>query len=270
MIHKLGRLPRKFDPRVPHWSALRYKLPAIPQAPSSESYTSGIPAIGMMGNDDWGDCACAGAYHLRQLWQWNATGTMPPEGTAQALQLYAEVTGFNINAGPPGNNPTDQGTCLQDLLAYWLKTGIPLADGTRHKILAYFEVDPLNAADLSLGTAESAGLYMGWNVPAFVEQLESPGSILGAPPAGADTSIVGGHCTVSGGYAPSPAMAGARREFESWGSTNYQMEPVFWNANVDEVYVILANDFVRTSGTTPFGLPLSVWEEQMAAIKEAA
>lgn len=172
---RYGRLPRKFDPRVPHFSALRYMLPALPQAPVSEDYYSKLPAIGMLGNDQWGDCACAGAYHLLQLWQWNATGTMPNAGTAQALQLYSEVTGFDPNAGPSGGNPTDQGTALQDLLAYWLKTGIPLADGTRHKILAYFEVDPLNVADMNLGTAESAGLYTGWNVPAFVEQQQTPG-----------------------------------------------------------------------------------------------
>jgi hypothetical protein len=259
---KYGRLPRKFDPRVPHWSALRYRLPVLPQAPASISYVTGIPSIGMMGNSDWGDCACAGAYHLRQLWQWNATGTMPPEGTAQALQLYSEVTGFNQAAGPPGNNPTDQGTCLQDLLAYWLKTGIPLADGTRHKIIAYFEVDPLNVADLNLATAESAGLYTGWNVPAFVEQQQAPGSIWDT---GTDNTIVGGHCTVSGGYA-----VNGNRETESWGETNYAMTPRFWAANVDEAYVILAQDFVKANGDTPFGIPLSAWEDQMSAIKEAA
>jgi hypothetical protein len=258
---KFGRLPRKFDPRVPHWSALRYKI-TLPAAPPSQSYVTGIPDIGMLGNDDWGDCACAGAYHLLQLWQWNATGTMPNAGTAQALQLYSEVTGFNQSAGPPGNNPTDQGTALQDLLAYWLNTGIPLADGTRHKIIAYFEVDPLNAADLNLGTAESAGLYTGWNVPAFVEQQQSPGAIWDT---GTDTTIVGGHCTTSGGYS-----ANGNREAESWGSTDYAMTPRFFGTYVDEVYVLISSTFEKSDGDTPFGVPLSVWDEQMAAIKEGS
>lgn len=272
LIHKLGRLPRKFNPLVPHWSAIRYGL-ALPQAPASESYVETIPAIGMMGNDEWGDCACAGAYHLRELWMWNATGIMPPEGTAQALQLYSEVTGFNQSAGPPGNNSTDQGTCLQDLLAYWLKIGIPLADGTRHKIVAYFEVDPLNAADLNLGTAESAGIYTGFNVPAWLEQFEAPGSIWGDAPAGADMSSAGGHCIVSGGYSPAPAPLVAPasvREVESWGQTNYAMTPSFWNANVDEAYVLISDDFVGSSGKTPFGVPLSVWSQQMAGIQETS
>ncbi len=186
---------------------------------------------------------------------------MPNAGTAQALQLYSEVTGFDPNAGPSGSNPTDQGTALQDLLAYWLKTGIPLADGTRHKILAYFEVDPLNVADMNLGTAESAGLYTGWNVPAFVEQQQTPGSIWDT---GADTTSVGGHCTVSGGY-----LANGNREAESWGSTDYQMTPRFVSTYMDEAYVVISDTFVEKTGNTPYGIPLSVWESQMAALRMA-
>lgn len=263
---KYGRLPRKNDPRVPKWSAARLAAPiALPQPPASISYVSNIPDIGLFGNDLWGCCGEAGAAHLIQLWQWNATGTMPAIGTAQVLQFYSEITGFDPNAGPPGSNPTDQGTALQDLLAYWLKTGFPLADGTRHKIIGYFEVDPKNAFDLNLGTAESAGIYLGFNVPAWLEQQEAPGTVWGDPPAGADTKIVGGHCTVSGGYGTD-----AVREIESWGSTKYGMTPNFWNANVDEAYVVLSQTFVRDNGQTPFGVPLSVWSEQMSAIKEAA
>jgi hypothetical protein len=258
---KFGRLPRKFDPRVPHWSALRYGAIALPQAPASVSSVDGIPDIQMLGNDEWGDCACAGAYHLLQLWMWNASKTMPNAGTTQALQLYSEVTGFNINAGPSGSNSTDQGTALQDLLAYWLNTGIPLADGTRHKIIAYFEIDPLNVADLNLATAESAGLYTGWNVPAFVEQQETPGAIWDT---GTDATSVGGHCTTSGGYS-----VNGNREAESWGSTDYAMTPRFWSAQVDEVYAIVSPELVQASGTTPFGISLSAWEQQMAALKSA-
>jgi hypothetical protein len=262
LTYKFGRRPRKFDSKVPHWSALRHAAPALPSPPPAVDYTAGIPDIGMLGNDLWGCCAPAGAIHLLQLMQWNATKTMPKAGTAQCLQLYSEVTGFDINAGPPGNNPTDQGTVLQDLLTYWLKTGIPLADGTRHKILAYFEVDPLSVHDMNLGTAESAGLYTGWNVPAFVEQQESPGAVWDT---GADTTIVGGHCTTSGRY-----LANGNREAESWGSTDYQMTPRFVSANMDEAYVVITPTFVETTNLTPFGISLDMWEQQMQAIKRAA
>lgn len=263
---KYGRLPRRFDPRVPHWSALRCALaPQLPTPPPSVDYFSKLPAIGMFGNDQWGCCGEAGAAHLIQLWQWNASGTMPSITTAQVLQFYSEITGFNPNAGPPGSNSTDQGTALQDLLAYWLKTGFPLADGSRHKIVGYFEVDPRNALDLNLGTAESAGLYLGFNVPKFVEQQEAPGSVWAAPGPGADTTIVGGHCVVSGGYDTADA-----REIESWGSTGYKMTPAFWSTYVDEVYVVISQSFVGANGKTPYGQPLVVWDEQMAAIREAA
>lgn len=262
---KYGRKPRRFDSRVPHFGALRFAVPTLPVAPPSISYTQGIPAIGMFGNNLWGCCAEAAVAHLIQLWIWNATGTMPQITTDQVLQFYSEITGFDQNAGPPDSNPTDQGSVLQDVLAYWLKVGFPMADGTRHKILAYFEVDPRNAADLNLGTAESAGLYLGFNVPAWLEQAEAPGTTWGDPPAGADTKIVGGHCVVSGGYG-----ADGKREIESWGSPEYGMTPSFFGTQVDECYVVVSNDFQKNTGRTPYGIPVSVWEAQMQAIKEAA
>lgn len=260
MSFPLGRRTRGFSPAVPHWSAIRYMLPQLPTPPAEIDYVAKLPPIGMFGNDQWGCCAEAGAAHLIQLWRWNAYGTMPPISTAQVLQAYSEITGFDENAGPPGGNPTDRGTALQDLLSWWLKTGFPLADGTRHKIIAYFEVDPRNTADLNLGTAESAGLYLGFNVPKFLEQQESPGSIWGA--TGGDTTIVGGHCVTSGGYGPTD-----RREIESWGSTDYAMTAGFFSTYVDEAYVVVAQDFVEATGKTPYGLPLTVWEQQMSAIR---
>jgi hypothetical protein len=256
---KYGRLKRKVDPRVPHWSSLRYKAAPLPVAPASVDYYSKLPSIGVLGNDQWGDCTCAGAYHLLQLQQWNASGTMPNAGTAQALQLYSEVCGFNPNAGPPGNNPTDNGGVLQDILAYWLKTGIPLADGSRNKIIAYFEVDVRNVQDMNMVTAVSGGLYTGWNVPAFVQQQEAPGSVWNV---GGNTTIVGGHCTTSGGYA-----ANGNREAESWGSTNYEMTPAFVSAYMDEAYVVITTAYIEKNGDTPWGLSLSEWEQQMETIK---
>lgn len=232
----------------------------IPVAPAAISYVKGIPSIGMLGNDRWGCCAFAAAAHLIQVWQWNASGAMPAIDTPQVLQGYSEVTGFNQNAGPPGSNPTDQGTILQDMLAWWLKTGFPLADGSRHKILAYFELDPRHPADLDLATAEGGGILLGINVPAYLEQREAPGSVWDVETANA--GIVGGHAIASAAYA-------VNREAESWGSTDYEMTPSFVANEVGEVYAIISPEFVESSGKTPYGIPLATWEEQMAAIREA-
>ena len=262
---KYGLLERGNDPRIPHWSALRL-TPGIvlPAAPPAISYVRGIPGIGMFGNQDWGCCAFAAAAHYIQVWVWNATGKMPAITTDQVLQGYAEVTGFNINAGPPGQNPTDRGTVLQDMLAWWLRTGFPLANGTRHKILAFFELDPRNAADLNLATAESGAILFGIRFPAYLQGLESPGSLWNLRTANAN--IVGGHAITSAGYTPT-ILHGVVREVETWGSTDYRMTTKFVGAEADEVYAVISPEFVERNGDTPFGIPLATWEQQMAALK---
>lgn len=257
---KYGLLERGNDPRIPHWSALRL-TPGIvlPTAPPAISYVRGIPGIGMFGNQDWGCCAFAAAAHYIQVWAWNATGKMPPIMTAQVLQGYAEVTGFDINAGPPGANPTDRGTVLQDMLAWWFKTGFPLADGTRHKIRAYFELDPRQPTDLNLATAECGAVLCGINVPAYLQQLESPGSLWGVQAA--NSQIIGGHAITSAGY-----VATSDREVETWGSTDYAMTQGFVEAEMPECYAVVSDEFMQATGKTPFGLPLALWEQQMSAL----
>ena len=258
---KYGLRERGNDPRIPHWSALRLQPGiALPAAPASISYVRGIPGIGMFGNDRWGCCAFAAAAHYIQVWVWNATGKMPAITTDQVLQGYSEVTGFDRNAGPPGQNPTDRGTVLQDMLAWWLRTGFPLANGTRHKILAFFELDPRNAADLNLATAECGAVLCGINVPAYLQQLEAPGSLWTLQSANAQ--IVGGHAITSAGYA-----ATGDREVETWGSTDYAMTAGFVEAEMPECYGIVSDEFMQATGKTPYGLPLAVWEQQMAALK---
>ncbi len=261
---KYGLLPRKVGAGVPHWSALRL-TPGItlPTAPASISYTRDIPYIGMFGNNLYGDCAFAAAAHYIQVWVWNATGKMPPITTDQVLQGYAEVTGFDINAGPPGQNPTDRGTVLQDMLAWWLNKGFPLADGTRHRILAYFELDPRNAADLNLATAECGAVLCGINVPAYLQQLESPGSLWGVQAA--NSQIVGGHAITSAGYA-----ATGDREVETWGSTDYAMTAGFVEAEMPECYAVVCDEFMQATGKTPYGIAMATWESQMRAIRAAA
>lgn len=48
------------------------------------------------------------------------------------------------------------------------------------------------------------------------------------------------------------------------------MTPRFVAANMDEAYVIISDTLVEKTGKTPYGIPLSVWEAQMSAIREAA
>lgn len=262
--YPLGRKPRRFDPRIPHFSALRTMLKlraALPQAPTSINWTGALPAqLGMMLNDQLGDCAEAGYFHSWQVWTQNAQAGCVTEPDATVEKLYEDGTGFNPNAAPVnGQNPTDQGTDLQSLLTFLVNTGALLADGTRHKILAFFEVDPTNPGDVDLVTAECGLVYLGFNVPAYLP--EAPGSLWDVN-ASADNSIIGGHCVISAEYTPQ------RRGIISWGSDTYAMTPAFWGQFVDECYAIIDPLWIEATGKTPFGLSEADCQALMAAIQQ--
>jgi hypothetical protein len=256
---KYGRKPRLFNPRIPHFSALRFKFGlAHAVAPPSIDWSAVLPAqCGMMCNDRLGDCADAGFFHALQVWTGNAASSVLTVPDATVQQLYSDNAGY-----VPGDPSTDNGTDLQSLLTFLTNTGALMPDGTREKIIGFVEVDPQNANDLNLVTAECGLIYLGFNVPQYLEQLEAPGSVWDVQPGGNNT-IVGGHCVISGQYA-----ATGNRGITSWGSPGYCMTPAFWSANVDECYGIITQRWVEATGKTPWGVPLADWEAQMQGVKE--
>lgn len=60
-----GRLPAQ--PGRPHLKLGTYLTTALPAPPASSDWLSPVPATdwGMLGNDQWGDCTCAGVAHKR-------------------------------------------------------------------------------------------------------------------------------------------------------------------------------------------------------------
>ena len=254
-VRRYGRLRRAFDPRVPHWSAL--KMGAAPSAaPTSVDYAAGLPAdLGMMLNDTIGDCAEAGYCHALQVWSEAAGRALLTEPDASVEALY-ETQGY-----VPGEPSTDRGTVLQSLLSYLVRTASPA--GGVPRLLSFVEVDPTNRADVDRATYESGLVYVGFNVPAYLSSLEAPGSVWDVD-AGADGSIVGGHCVVSPGYYP-----GGRR-IVSWGSASYRMTDAFWSEYVDECYALVSPEFAGATGLTPLGMTLAELVSQVRPLAEAA
>src|SRR5579863_5183483 len=99
---KFGRLPRIFNPKIMHMSALLPSL-NLPPVPESVDWTKGIADWGMMMNDQLGCCTCAGIFHARQVWTAN-TLTEQTESDDCVLKLYEEACGYQ-----PGNSSTDNG-----------------------------------------------------------------------------------------------------------------------------------------------------------------
>jgi hypothetical protein len=254
---RLGRLPRTFDPRVPHMSALTAGQTLAPPPPSVD-YTTGMPPnLGIMLNNTLGDCTCAAFYHALQVWTFNANPPMQTQPDGDVEQLYIQACGYNPKT--PGEGP---GGNEQKVLTYLLKDGAPSGPNgqSRQKLAAFVEVDPRNTDDLKRAIDHCGVAYIGFNVPQFLMPPNAPPPSVWDVQPGQDDSIIGGHAVVLAGY----DAAGAR--VISWGSY-YTMTWGFFGQFVDEVYALADADWIQQKGMSPGGLTLAELEAQMKALK---
>lgn len=256
----LGRQPRSYNPRVPAWSSLRtLRVPPEPAAPVSHNWLAGMPAnTGMMLNDTLGDCVAAAIYHGRQVRSFNADGApgMITEPDSDVLRLYEIACGYK-----PSDPSSDQGGNEQAVLTYITKHGLPIGSPAKAEklLLAFLEVDHANHADVMEAIYLCGGVYIGFNVPAFLMDNGSPPGLWDVRHS--DTQIIGGHAIWIGGY----DSAGV--DLISWGAA-YRMTWAFWDAYVDEVYATAWQDWIEKTGMTPLGLSVAQLEQQMAGLRE--
>lgn len=261
MPHMLGRKPRKFNPRVPHLSSFRASKADIAAPPPSADWLSKMPAdLGMMLNDQLGDCTCAAVYHAIQTWTYNISGHMLTEPDTEVLRLYEMACGYN-----PADPNTDQGGDEQHVLTFWKQVGAPLmgARGARNRLVSFIEVDPRNHDDVKLMIADCGMVYIGFEVPAYLMDGD-PAHTWDVNPSG-DNSIVGGHAVILPSYAVNNGPLGVI----SWGA-KYEMTWAFFDQFVDEVYGLADADWVNAKGTTPGGLTLAQLEQLMAGLAMVA
>jgi len=243
---------------------------ARPAPPASVNYLKGMPAdLGVMMNgpssdnppgspDGLGDCTCAACGHALQIWSFNALGAMDhiPD---KAIEGLYETQGY-----VPGEPWTDNGANEQSVLTQWLKGGL---DG--NKLAAFVEIGTENSLNLKSAIWECGVVYNGFNVPAYLQDLEAPGSVWDVPgssgiSASADTTILGGHCTLWPGYAPDGQNI--MWTVQSWGYT-YYMTPAFVAAYVDEAYCLADALWLTKTGYTVAGKTLTQLEQLMQLLK---
>jgi len=238
---KGGKLPPRRRMGVPALGDFLDRATSWPVVPP-QGWEFAVPkdALNILGNDDWGCCAESGYLGLLQAQSYNAGRPLVPT-TAEALALYSAVTGFDPNAGPPDENPTDNGTALTDLLAYAQKNGVSVG-GRPHKLIGSASVDISSVAQMRWAAYTFGGLYLGLNLPAACENSVNWNF-------GSGEKIAGGHCVDLLGE-------GAVGEtFRSWGSFIRGT----WNfalGYLDEGYVLITEDWLNAQQKTPSGLDL--------------
>jgi len=247
---KLGRQARKHG-NLPHYSQMRRAV-RLPIIPDTLNWLDGMPGnFGMMKNDTLGDCSCAGLHHARQVWTYNANGTvMTTDADRDVLADYEAACGY-----VPGDESTDQGGCLQDVLAYTVKTGIT-TDGVPDKLAAYFEIDPRIQLDIREVIALAGVAYIG------IKVKESwTASDAGAVWDASDEVSAGGHCVILAGY--------NKDGFDviSWG-TRFRLTNAGFAQVCDEAYGLVDRNWIEKTGLTPGGISVDQLEAAMRSMRE--
>lgn len=224
----------------------------LPATPAEFGHEKLFPekGWGMLGNDEWGDCAWAGPAHETMML--STEGGHPAAfTTAGVLSDYAAGTGFDAGAGAPGHNPTDKGSDVRKVLAYRRKTGIVDATGSRHKIGAFVKLEPKNL------THVYQALYLFQTVGIGIE---FPGSAMQQFNEGKPWSVVAG-AQIEGGHYVCCVAKRHNVEIVTWGALQ-QMTVEFFETYCDEAWVYLSTEDLEKE-TDPEGFKLSQLKEDL-------
>jgi len=250
---KLGKLPAREG-------AVKLKLSdyldsaALPTPPATFGHQSLVPADGwgMLGNDQYGDCAWAGPAHETMVLN-AAAGRTVGFTTDGVLSDYSACTGFN-----PADPSTDQGSDMQKVAAYRQQTGIIDAAGARHKIGAYVAIQPGDLDQLLHGAYIFGAVGIGIEVYDYFMDQFSKGEPWTLRPGG---NIEGGH------YVPLIAADPQWFYVVTWGKVQPVDRRVIQKVN-DENAVCLSPDQLNDAGKTPEQFDTAQLQADLQALED--
>lgn len=244
-----GRLaPVPTKPRM----KLRPYTRAAAAPPPAVDWYSGIADFPMYGNADWGDCVEAEMGHGEQVVSFYGSHKLVTVPDQAVLDAYSEIAGFDPNAGPPGRNPTDQGTLIQDAMSWWRKTGIG-----GHKIAAFAEVEVSDMTEVKTALAAFGPLSIGMNFPASAMDQFNEGQPWDVVRR---TTMEGGHCVALVGYDSRYLYV------VTWGAVQ-KMTPEFWAKYVEEAWAPISREWVDSAtGLDPAGVDLVGLGEEFTSL----
>lgn len=230
-----GRLPN--DPGKPRLRLTAGHPPTeYTPPPTLDRYSAVELALwGMDGNADWGDCTMADVDHEVKSDQAAAGNPLVQSTDGEVLAGYSAVTGFDPNAGPPGQNPTDQGASMQDVRAYWRKHGFTLG-GKVHKILLFAELHQTDMPLVKWALDQFGALGVGVNLPNSAMDQFNAGQPWDVVPD--DGGIDGGHAIALVGYDAEWLY------IVTWGQVQ-KVSQAWWTKYVEECWTVLTEDFVN-------------------------
>ncbi len=256
MAHlKLGKQPATADTRDLMFA--RYATTAqLPTPPGTFGHEDlfGAKDWGMLGNDEWGDCAWAGTAHETMILT-KEGGTPATFTTDGVLSDYAAGTGFDPNAGPPGKNSTDNGSNLRSVLKYRAKTGVLDANNQRHKIGAFVKLDQSNLTEV----LQAAYIFQAVGIG-----IRFPSSAMAQFNAGQPWDVVSGATVEGGHYVPLVGKNG-NLQVVTWGALQ-PMTPAFFAQYCDEAWAYISSEDLNGGRVDPEGFDIAQLNADLTAV----
>jgi hypothetical protein len=223
-----------FASKVPVWPM--YMNGPDPDAPEE------IAATGI------GDCTFATVGHMIEAWTAYAQAEEVLLDNEDLLTGYEDVGKYVL-----GDEDTDQGCVIQDVLGYWLKTGIG-----GHRIAAYGRLTKITFADLNAALKVFGSVYLGVNFPsAAMAQFNN-----GEPwePVAGDT-IEGGHAVCLQRFTPGlDAM-----HVVTWGQLQ-SLNKAWMRDYVEEAWAVITPDWIQSNQNTPSALDKQALDADFKAL----
>lgn len=166
----LGKQEYKYDPRTVVMGALLAAEP-LAQPPGHFDYDHDKKAfpLELWGNDENGDCVFVMEANGLVRVERRETRRTIPINTDVVLGKYRALTGSQA----PGDEH-DQGYVILDALKDWRTNGWTVGKHT-YKIAAFGELQKSDPTELRRGIYLLGGIYTGFGLPAYVEDLVRSG-----------------------------------------------------------------------------------------------
>jgi len=237
---KLGRKPAIVSDKTLMF-AKYLKTGELPPIPKDHSYSWFFKNWGMMLNDKIGDCTCAAAGHQIVNWT-NMNGELFIPSDADILVAYRAVSGYD-----PVTGANDNGAACLDVLNYLQKVGI-----AGRKIGPFMALNVKNLVQMKIAIYLFGSIYLGINMPLTAQNQTEMWDVVDPSLTGDSTPASwGGHCVILTAYGQDVTFA------ITWGE-KMKMTNRFWDAYVEEAYVILDPEWFASNGnrkTNPIVAP---------------
>lgn len=245
------------------------KADAAPAPPAHGDYIKSASAPvyaaseNILGNDQYGDCTCAGMMHILNILRANnqAAGAWKEAAREDALALYSRVTTPPFIQLPIGSL-NDNGADLQTVLSVVQKNGA-YSDGTG-KITAYASVDATNKEEVKQALYLFGNLYMGVGLPdAWVNPMPQKSGFTWGVNGSADPN--NGHCVIAYGYNDEGVFIDTWGEF---GTVTWEALAAYFSAAAGgELYTILGPDWInQATQKSPTGLDAAQLAQYISTI----